>query len=736
MKTIDYALADGIATITFDEQGSPVNTMCAQWQQDLVAVTAQVVQDKDAITGIVLASNKSTFFAGADLKATMRLRAADAPRVFREIEQTKQCFRTLETLGKPVVSCLNGTALGGGWEVALVGHYRVAVDNAKIQFGLPEITLGLMPGASGITKMTRLLGLMGAQPYVLESQLFNPAQALALGLVHELVPNAAALRPAALAWIAAHPQSHQPWDDKAYKIPGGTPANPKIAALLSVAPAVLRQKTRGLYPAPEYALAAMVEGALVDFDTALRIESRYLAKLIVSPVARNMINTFFFNMNAVKSGQSRPNVSVQGASGTPAAAPAGQPSERYKPQKVGILGAGMMGAGIAYAQASRGIATVIMDVSAEKAEAGKAYSARLTQARVDKGRMSPHEQATLLARITPAASAAQLQGCELIIEAVFENRELKARVTREAEPMLLGFAEGGGVFASNTSTLPITGLARASQRPQKFVGIHFFSPVDKMKLVEIIRGQQTSDETVARAFDYVQALGKMPIVVNDSRGFFTSRVFGTFVMEGAAMLGEGIPAPVVEQAGLQAGMPVGPLAVLDETALSLSVHVLDQTRADVRAEGGTYIAAPGELLVERMVKELDRGGRAAGGGFYDYPSQPGAKKTLWSELKNRFEKPGVQWDMQELKDRLLYRQAIETARCLSEGVLTSVHDANIGSIFGIGFPAWTGGALQFIYGMGCDEFFARADQLSMRYGAGFALAPQVKDALRRHQPIW
>jgi 3-hydroxyacyl-CoA dehydrogenase/enoyl-CoA hydratase/3-hydroxybutyryl-CoA epimerase len=719
MKTIEYELRDGIATITFDEEGSPVNTMCEQWQQDLTGVTAQVVGDQPAIKGIVLASAKTTFFAGADLKGTMRLQPADAPRVFREIEQTKKNFRTLETLGKPVVSCLNGTALGGGWEVALIGHYRIAVDDSRIQFGLPEITLGLIPGASGITKMTRLLGLMGAQPYVLESKLFGPREALELGLVQELVPDASALRPAALAWIeqragdAAPP--HHPWDDKNYKIPGGTPGNPKIAGMLALAPAMLKLKTRGLYPAVEYALAAMVEGALVDFDTALRIESRYLAKLVVSPVAKNMINTFFFNMNAIKSGQSRPVV-----------------AERYKPRKVGILGAGMMGGGIAYVQASRGIATVLRDITTDKAEAGKAYSGKITRARVEKGRMSPHDQTALLDRITATETIEDLRGCDLIIEAVFENRDLKARVTREAEPLLTQ----EGFFASNTSTLPITGLAKASKRPEKFVGIHFFSPADKMKLVEIIRGKQTDDETVARAFDYVQALGKIPIVVNDARGFFTSRVFGTFVMEGAAMVGEGIPAAVVEQAGIQAGMPVGPLAVLDETALSLTVHVLDQTRADYRAEGGTYIASPGELLVERMVKEFDRNGRAAGGGFYEYPEEKGAKKYLWPELNRLFEKPGVQWNMQDLKDRLLYRQSVETARCLSENVLTTLHDANVGSIFGIGFPGWTGGAMQFIYGTGIDAFCARAAQLAEKYGPGFAITAQVEDAIRKHLPVY
>jgi 3-hydroxyacyl-CoA dehydrogenase/enoyl-CoA hydratase/3-hydroxybutyryl-CoA epimerase len=713
MRTIRYELSAGIATLTFDEPNSPVNTMCMDWQNDLTEATAQVVKDKDQIQGIVLASAKTTFFAGADLKGTMRLQPSDAPEVFRGIEQVKKNFRTLETLGKPVVSCINGTALGGGWEVALIGHYRIAVDNPKIQFGMPEVTLGLLPGASGVTKTVRLLGLMGAQPYLLEGKLFAPREALELGLVHELVPDAEALRPAALAWIAAHPQAQHPFDDKNYKMPGGTPSNPKVSGMLVVAPAVLKQKTRGLYPAPEGILAAMVEGAQVDFDTALRIESRYLARLIVSPVAKNMINTFFFNMNAIKSGQSRP-----------------KDVPRWKPQKVGLLGAGMMGAGIAYAQASRGVATVIKDVSLDKAEHGKAYSVKLTQPRVEKGRMSPHDQTALLARIMPTESAKDLQGCDLIIEAVFENRELKAKVTQEAEPMLAS----GGFFASNTSTLPISGLAKASANPAKFVGIHFFSPVDKMKLVEIIRGRQTDDETVARAFDYVQAIGKIPIVVNDSRGFFTSRVFGTFVMEGAAMVGEGIPAAVVEQAGIQAGMPVGPLAVLDETALSLSVHVLDQTRADLRAEGNTYIAAPGELLVERMVKEFDRNGRAAGAGFYDYPAEKGAKKSLWPKLKELFEKPDAAWEMQDLKDRLLYRQSVETARCLSEGVLTTVHDANIGSIFGIGFPAWTGGAMQFIYGTGIDAFFDRAEVLASKYGPGFVMSSQVKDAVRKHEP--
>ncbi|MHB8948504.1 MAG: 3-hydroxyacyl-CoA dehydrogenase NAD-binding domain-containing protein [Rhodoferax sp.] len=719
MKTIQYELHDGIATITFDEPNSPVNTMGLQWQEDLSALTAQVVADQDKIKGMLLTSAKSTFFAGADLKGTMRLKPSDASAVYAQIELLKKNFRTLETLGKPVVSCLNGTALGGGWEVALVGHYRIAIDNPKTQFGMPEVTLGLLPGAGGVTKMTRHLGLMGAQPYLVEGKTFSPKEAKSLGLVHELVAPSetasAEMRAKALAWIAANPSAQHAWEAKGYKVPGGLPSSPAVAQMLVVAPAMIKLQTRGLFPAPEAIMACMVEGLQVDIPTALRLESRYLAKLMTGTNARAMINTFFFNLNAIKSGQSRPGN-----------------APRFKPAKVGLLGAGMMGAGIAFSQASKGIATVLKDVSQDKADLGKSYSAKITQARVDKGRMSATEQQTILDRIHATEQVADLAGCDLIIEAVFENRELKAKVTKEAEPMLAP----GGFFASNTSTLPISGLATASSAADKFIGIHFFSPVDKMKLVEIIRGEKTSDDTVARAYDYVQAIGKMPIVVNDSRGFFTSRVFGTFVMEGVAMLGEGIPAAAIENAGIQSGMPVGPLAVLDETSLTLSLHVMAQTRADFEAEGKTYVATPGEALLVSMVKEHQRPGRAGGAGFYDYPAEKGAKKFLWPQLKPLFEKADAPWNIADLKDRLLYRQAVETARCLSENVLTSVHDANIGSIFGIGFPAWTGGAMQFIYGMGIETFVKRADELAGKFGDGFALTDEVKAAIARYQPVY
>jgi 3-hydroxyacyl-CoA dehydrogenase/enoyl-CoA hydratase/3-hydroxybutyryl-CoA epimerase len=707
METIRYELdADGIATLTFDEPGSPVNTMRREWQLDMSAAAGLLERDKERIKGVLLASAKTTFFAGAELKGVLKLRAEDAREGFAGIEALKRSFRRIETLGRPVVALLTGAALGGGWELALVAHARFALDDRSIQFGMPEVSLGLIPGATGITKTVRLLGLMAAQPYLLDGKLFGPREAIELGLVSGLSKDRSELRAQALAWIAEHPDATQPWDRKDYKMPGGTASNPKIAAALVVAPAMLAQKTRGLYPAQQAVLETMVEGAMVDYDTATRIESRKLAKLMVGQTTKNMVTAFFFDMNAIKSGKSRP---------------VGVP--KWKPTKVGVLGAGKMGAGIAHACASRGIACVLRDVDTFKARAGFEAVRKATAPLVAKGRMTEVQQAALLNLVAPTADVADLKGCDLIIEAVFEQRDLKTRVTREAEPMLAP----GGVFASNTSTLPIGGLAEASARPEKFIGLHFFSPVHKMKLVEIIRGPKTDDETVAHAFDFVTSLGKLPIVVNDSRGFFTSRVFGTYVMEGATMLAEGVPAPLIEHAALAAGMPVGPLAVLDETSLSLSVHVMDQTKADMLAEGRRFEPGAGELLVERMVREFKRPGRAGGAGFYDYPEN--APKRLWPELKPLFE-PSIEHsvdapDIESLTQRLLYRQAIETARCLTEGVLTSTQEANIGSIFGIGFPAWTGGAIQFIESEGRETFIANAAALAAQHGARFALSPAV-----------
>ena len=703
METIRCDIdAQGIATLTFDAPDAPVNTMTELWQREMIEAVEQLYADKQRIRGVLLASAKPTFFAGAQLKNLLKLRAEDAGEGFRGIEAIKRAYRRLETLGRPVVALLNGAALGGGWEVALAAHARFALDDPAIRFGMPEVTLGLIPGATGIVKTVRLLGLLAAQPYLMEGRLFGPREALELGLVQGLAGSADELRTLALVWIAGHQDAMQPWDRSDYRIPGGTPANPKIAAALAVAPAVLAAKTRGLYPAPQAILETMVESALVDYDTAARIESRKLAKIMVGQNAKNMIGAFFFDLNAIKAGRSRP---------------AG--FARWKPTKVGVLGAGMMGAGIAHANAARGIACVLLDVTIDKARAG------LEAIRKTAGRLDEAERAALLACVRPTADMADLSGCELIIEAVFEQRALKAQVTQQAEAQLAP----DGLFASNTSTLPIAGLAQASRAPNHFIGLHFFSPVHKMKLVEIIRGPKTDDATVARAYDYVLALGKTPIVVNDARGFFTSRVFGSYVMEGAAMLDEGIAAPLIEHSAIAAGMPIGPLAVLDETSLALSVHVIEQTRMDLAAAGQRHESSPGERLVEFMVKELQRSGRTAGAGFYDYP--PGQPKHLWPGLKDHFEKAGVVADPDELKRRLLYRQSIETLRCLAENVLTSVHDANIGSIFGIGFPAWTGGAIRFAASEGVARFERNADTLAAQFGARFWLSDLERETLRR-----
>src|SRR5882672_4063724 len=692
--------SENIVTVTFDAPGAPVNTMTAEWQtaftETVARLASEIQREKISIKGVLLASGKKSFFAGAELKDVLKFAPDQGPGVFHWIEDVKKPMRALEKLGIPVVAALEGTALGGGWEIALCAHCRLVLDDPSIQLGLPEVTLGLLPGAGGVTKTVRLLGLQAAFPYLVEGKTMRPQEAAKLGLVQGLASNRDELFRMAREWINANPAPKQPWDHENYRMPGGGPSSPKVSQMLSIAPAMVVEKTRGVYPAPKAILAAMVEGACVDFDTALRIESRYLAKLAVGAVAKNLIS-LFFNRNAIKSGASRP-----------------KDVPKWKAAKVGILGAGMMGAGIAWANMNRGVSCVLKDTSLEKAEAGKAYSAKILERR---GReMIP------LMLIKATADMHDLVGCDLIIEAVFEKRDLKAQVTKEAEPMLAA----GGIFASNTSTLPISGLAQASAHPEKFIGLHFFSPVDRMELVEIIKGEKTTAETLAKAYDYVLQIGKTPIVVNDSRGFFTSRTFSTFVHEGCAMLAEGIPAAAIENAARQAGMPVGPLEVIDQTSLSLSMHVMEQTIADLKAEGKPLPPEqPGQHVIVKMVKELNRPGRAAGGGFYEYPRE--GKKFLWPELAKIFGRKGIAWDIAEMKDRLLYRQAIETSRCLEEGVLTTVHDANIGSIFGIGFPAWTGGALQFVNCVGVAKFVTRADQLAGKYGERFAPPKLLRD---------
>lgn len=687
---------DNIVVLTIDMPGQSANTMNAVYREAMGATVDRLEAEKDSIAGVIVTSAKKTFFAGGDLNELIKVTQADANGFYQMILKIKGQLRRLESLGKPVVAAINGAALGGGWEICLACHHRIALDESHVQLGLPEVTLGLLPGGGGVVRMVRLLGIEKAMPYLAEGKKVRPDQALKAGLIHDIAKDRDELLAKARAFIAANPTAVQPWDVKGYKIPGGTPSTPAVAQMLAIAPSVLRDKTKGCFPAPEKIMCAAVEGAQVDFDTAQLIEARYFTELTTGQVAKNMIGTFWFQLNEINAGSSRPK------------GPA-----RHETKKVGVLGAGMMGAGIAYVSAAAGIEVVLKDVSIEAAEKGKAYSAGLLDKKVARGHMSAEKRDAFLARIKPTVDDADFDGCDLIIEAVFENRELKGKVTAAAEVAALPDA----VIASNTSTLPITGLATAVAKPEKFIGLHFFSPVDKMPLVEIIRGEKTSDETLARGFDYVLQIKKTPIVVNDSRGFFTSRVFGTFTNEGIAMLGEGVSAAMIENETRKAGMPVGPLAISDEVSMSLMTHIRNQTAADLKAEGKAMPQHPAFAVIDLMVNEYKRPGKAAGGGFYEYPA--GGKKHLWPELKARFEKADRQIPQEDVRDRILFIQAIETVRCVEEGVLLSTADANIGSIFGIGFAAWTGGALQFINQYGLDDFVARARYLAEQYGERF-----------------
>ncbi len=698
MSAIQYLKNDdGIIILTLDSPNQSANTMNADFRVALENIVSKL-KSETSITGIIFRSAKKTFFAGGDLDELIQARLEDATPFFEMIQKMKAEFRYIETLGVPVVAALNGTALGGGWEIALGCHARIALNDPKTKFGLPEVTLGLLPGGGGIVRMVRLLGLQNAFPFLMEGKQFGVDKAKSLGLIQDTAETAEELMDKAIAWVKANPKSQQPFDVKGYKIPGGDPKTPAVAQMLAIAPAMLRDKTKGCYPAPEAIMAAAVEGAQVNVDTALTIESRYFTYLATGQISKNMIGTFWHGMNAIKAGASRP-----------------KDVEKWQATKVGVLGAGMMGAGIAYSTAIKGVPVVLKDVSVENAEKGKAYSQKLLDKKVSQGRMTAEKRDQVLSLITATASAEDLKGCDLIIEAVFENQELKAKVTQEAEAFLVE----GGVMASNTSTLPITGLANASKDQANFIGLHFFSPVDKMQLVEIIKGKNTSAETLAKAYDYVQQIGKIPIVVNDSRGFFTSRVFGTFVQEGLRLLHEGVHPARIEMAALKAGMPVGPLAIQDEVALTLSEHVTNETRKALQAEGKDLPRSGADDVIQTMIHTFDRKGKAAGAGFYDYPE--GGKKHLWEGLNHW--KQDVDISEQEMIDRFLFVQALDTLRCYEENVLESVIDANIGSIFGIGFAPWTGGAIQFLNQYGLDKAEQRASQLEAKYGERFK-APQ------------
>jgi 3-hydroxyacyl-CoA dehydrogenase / enoyl-CoA hydratase / 3-hydroxybutyryl-CoA epimerase len=693
--TID---TDGIGWLTIDQPGRAMNVLNDEAMEPMLPILDRLEKDA-ALKGLVITSGKKDFIVGADIDMLWALKTAQ--EAFDRSMLLKRFLRRIELCGKPVVAAINGMCLGGGLEIAMACHARITLDDGKVRLGLPEVKLGLLPGGGGTQRLPRLVGMQQALQMMGEGSELRADKALAAGLVTELAATREAMLAQAKAWCLANPKPKQPWDQPKFRYPGGDSKAPATAQMLAIAPSIASAKSFGNYPALTHIMSCVFEGGLLDIDNAMEVESRYFAACAMSPESRNMIGTLWYQLNAIKKGASRPQ-------GVPASTV----------NKLGILGAGMMGAGIAYVSAKAGIDVVLLDTTQAAADKGKAYSQDLLDKAVKKGRSTAEKREALLSRIHATTSYEHLAGCDLVIEAVFEDRAIKAGVTKKAEAVI----GAGSVFASNTSTLPITGLAQASARPAHFIGLHFFSPVDKMPLVEIIVGKDTSDQTLARGFDYVLQIGKTPIVVNDSRGFYTSRVFATYVMEGLAMLKEGVHPRSIEVAGLQAGMPVGPLALQDEVSLSLGLHVAEQTRRDFAAEGRTYVEHPGGSVLRQMC-EVGRVGKKAGQGFYDYSSEG---KRLWPGLVQMYPVAAQQPQQQDLIDRFMFAQANEAARCYEEKVVRSVADANVGSIFGWGFAPFHGGALQYINAMGAQRFVERARGLAQQHGARFEPARIVE----------
>jgi 3-hydroxyacyl-CoA dehydrogenase/enoyl-CoA hydratase/3-hydroxybutyryl-CoA epimerase len=694
---------DGVVILTLDDPNQSANTMNAAYAASIKATVDRLEAEKDDIAGVIITSAKKTFFAGGDLNDLRAATKENAEEISQFVREGKAVLRRLETLGKPVVAAVNGSALGGGLEICLACHHRVVVNDPKIQLGFPEVQLGLLPGAGGVVRTVRMLGIVNAlMSLLMQGQRVRPEKGKEIGIVDELVASPDELIPAAKKWISENPEAQQPWDaDKKYKIPGGTPSTPSLAMNLPAFPANLRKQIKGAnYPAPLNIMAAAVEGAQVDFDSALEIEGRYFVELVTSQVAKNMIQAFFFDLQRATGSRGRP-----------------EEIETFKPSKMVVLGAGMMGAAIAYVCAKAGIEVVLKDVSQEDAERGKGYSEKLVAKAVERGRSTQEQGDELLARITPTTDPAAADGAELVIEAVFEDPGVKKQVFEEIEPHLSDDA----LLGSNTSTLPITGLAENVSRPADFIGLHFFSPVDKMPLLEIIKGEQTSEETLYRALDVAKLIKKTPIVVNDSRGFFTSRVIGTFINEGIAMLTEGVPAPTIEQASSQAGYPAPVLQLSDELNMKLMRKIRDAAKNAAESSSSGWDGHPSEQVIDRMLDEFQRPGRLEGAGFYEY--EDGKRTRLWPGLREAF--PSVDdpssISLQDLEERMLFIESLETIKCLDEGVIETVADANIGSIMGIGFPGWTGGVLQYINGYegGLPGFVARARELAERYGERF-----------------
>ena len=698
--------ADGVVTLTMDDPDAGANTMNELFISSLEQTLDRIEAEKNEISGVIVTSAKKTFFAGADLNLIVQATPADAERLEAETERIKRALRRLETSGVPVVAAINGAALGGGLEIALACHHRIARDARGSEIGLPEVTLGLLPGAGGVVRTTRMFGLQKAlMEVLLQGQRRKPTKAAEVGLVDEVVADPDTMMSQARTWIKANPEAVQQWDAPGYKMPGGTPSQPKLAMMLPAFPANLRKQLKGApMPAPLAIMSAAVEGAQVDFANAEKIEGRYFVSLATGQTAKNMTQAFFFDLQHITKGGARPE-------GFP----------RYTATKALVMGAGMMGAGIAYVCARNNIEVVLVDTTMAAAEKGKAYSENLLEKAVSRGRMTDEQRVEVLSRIHPADSVDEAKGADLVIEAVFESQELKAEVFGRIEPVVAADA----LLGSNTSTLPITGLANAVSRQEDFIGLHFFSPVDKMPLLEIVVGEKTSDAAIAKALDFAAQIKKTPIVVNDSRGFFTSRVIGTFMGEAVAMLAEGVPAPSIEQAGLQAGYPTGPLALFDEVSLTLGRRIREEGRVAAAEAGAEFVEHPSFPAIDAMVLEYERGGRAAGAGFYDYAE--GKRLGLWDDLPEHFGGDNTDMPFDDMKERMLFAEAIESIKCLDEGVLRSVPEANIGSIFGIGFPPWTGGVLQYVNGYvsadgtvsGPAGFVARARALAEVYGDRF-----------------
>ena len=692
MKHIRIGIdADGIATLTLDNADESVNLVSLEFIEEYTAAVDQVNADP-AVKGVIVTSAKKLFIAGADLKYLVNFYETGTRReAYAFSQKATAMHRKMETGGKPFVAAINGTALGGGFELCLACHGRVIADDPKIVVGLPEVNVGLLPGSGGTQRIVRIAGVPAGLDLLLSGASIPPAQALKLSLVDQVVPPSELLA-AAKQWLHDNPDPVRAWDKKGFSLPESAGLlNPAAAAYFSNLAAAATVKGRN-YPASIAITSAVFEGVQLTFDGALSVESKYFAKLLTDPVARNIIRTLFINKGAAERLINRP---------------AGVP--KFKVSNLAVLGAGMMGAGIANVAAAAGIAVVLLDNTLAQAERGKAGIAALLAKDIEKQRKTAAAAAEILARITPTDDYALLAHADLVVEAVFEDTGVKAGVTAKAEAVL----PEGAVFASNTSTLPISGLAKASKRPAQFIGLHFFSPVERMALVEVIMGKSTSQETLAKGLDFVAQLRKTPIIVNDSRGFYTSRVFQTFIHEGAAMLAEGVNPARIENAAKQAGMPVGPLALIDELTADLPIRIVDQAIAE---EGSAYEPPCGATVMRKMI-ELGRSGRKTGAGFYEYPQA--GRKHLWSGLKEIWPVAAAQPEVAELKTRFLYVQAMETVRCLEENVLTTAADGDLGAVLGWGYPSWTGGTLSLIDTVGAAEFVQVCDGLSQRYGKRF-----------------